>query len=191
MSPGSVFISGRWANAGALRGTIVSARSLPPASSTGFTHIATWPLPSSHPKMPSVVGGEAAGQDEKEMMQPVSVAACAGREVVEGAADVLALGYLDGAAQQDRRHDPGADRLVAVDLALHERDQPERALRVADEDDAPTVVLLLQVGLPGVEHVGVRLRVGRVRSAVGASPIPMPDSVTCRYIGANSRHTFE
>jgi len=68
--------------------------------------------------------------------------------VVEVAADSLALLHEHVAAEQNRGDQLLADRAPGVDLVLDQLAQHERALRMADEDDAAALVVVLDVGLP-------------------------------------------
>ena len=70
----------------------------------------------------------------------------------EAAADALPCRHLHVAAEDDRRHEPLAQRRVVVDLAADQPDQHRRTLRVADQDERPSVVLVAQVVLPAGEQ---------------------------------------
>src|SRR5205085_8320429 len=69
----------------------------------------------------------------------------AGRDRRERAAGVLALCCRDLATEQQGRHQLPSYGGVAVDLVRDHLGQRERALRVADEDDAAPVVLVREV----------------------------------------------
>src|SRR5699024_2004934 len=77
------------------------------------------------------------------------------RRPPERPADVLALADDDVAAEQDRRDQLPPLRPLALDLAPEELAQHPRSLRVADQDDAATVVVAAQVRPPRREHVAV------------------------------------
>jgi len=62
------------------------------------------------------------------------------RKCFEISADILAGRHDHVAAEQDGRDDPAPRRRVPVDVFRDELPQVERALRVADEDDASPVV---------------------------------------------------
>jgi hypothetical protein len=51
--------------------------------------------------------------------------------------------------------EPPAHARLRVDLLRDQRTQHERALRVADQDHAAALVVLAQVGAPGLAHVAV------------------------------------
>src|SRR5438105_12000050 len=73
-----------------------------------------------------------------------------------------------------------------IDLVLYERPQDERALRVADQDDAAAGIPVREVVAPRVPDVDVRKGVARVQRGS-----PIPARVTCRYIGAHTRQSCE
>ena len=66
------------------------------------------------------------------------------------------------------------------------RPQDERALRVADQDDAAAGIPVREVVAPRVPDVDVRKGVARVQRGS-----PIPARVTCRYIGAYTRQSCE
>ena len=93
--------------------------------------------------------------------------------MLERSADVFAFRHGDRRAEQDRRQHARLDRL-AVDLFADQTSQDERSLRVGDEDEAAAAVVVLQIVIPRVPHVGVlRARVPRQRAA-GREHSPEP-----------------
>ena len=109
--------------------------------------------------------------------------------VLEIPADVLVLLDLDVAAEEQRREHPLAQRGLRVDLLGDQLPEDEAALRVADEDDSATMVVLPQVGLPGAQHA--RCRRACACAGVTALGSLIPARVSCRYIGAKTRQYCE
>ena len=73
-------------------------------------------------------------------------------EVTTGGA---VLRDLDVAAEQERGDESAAKRRVPVDLLLEQADEDRRSLRVADEDDPATLVVMSEVIAEGREHAVV------------------------------------
>jgi hypothetical protein len=76
--------------------------------------------------------------------------------VLEVAAHVGAALDEHVPAQQDRGHQPAAQRRVAVDLLGDQRAEDERALRVADQDEATAVAVPAHIVPERRQHVPVR-----------------------------------
>src|SRR6185436_10606819 len=76
------------------------------------------------------------------------------RHALERATDVLALGDANHGAEKNRRYQTRLHRL-AVDLPPNQLREDERALRVSDEDETASLVVVLQVVIEGVAYVGI------------------------------------
>ena len=76
--------------------------------------------------------------------------------VLEVAAHVLPDRHLQAGAEQHRRHQAVAQHGVRVDLLRISCVRMAGALRVSDQDDAATAVVVGDVMLPGIEDVGIR-----------------------------------
>ncbi len=133
-------------NGGPSRVTGLSAAASPWVAA-GFTHRTCRPDEGAvRPKR--LLEGGGWSKVEYAITQPGRVDVGAGRDVAERAADGLAHGNGDVAAQDDGRHQPGPDAGIVVDLVLQQLDEDPGALRVADDSHPAPVVVLGEVGLP-------------------------------------------
>ena len=76
--------------------------------------------------------------------------------MAERATDGAAKRDLHVAPEQNGRHQTPSETRRRIDLGLEQRDQHGGALRVADEDDRPAMVVVRQVVLPRGEQAVVR-----------------------------------
>ena len=76
------------------------------------------------------------------------------RDGLEVAADVRALGNGQAGSHQDGRYQARLNGL-GVDFVLDQGGEHARSLGVADQDDAPTVVFMGEIVVPGVAHIVV------------------------------------
>ncbi len=75
--------------------------------------------------------------------------------MLEVAADTLAFPHGDVASHQERGDETAANGRCRVDLLLEQLDQDRRTLRVPDEHDAATVVVVSQVVAEARAHAVV------------------------------------
>ena len=99
--------------------------------------------------------------------------------MLEVAADAPATLDEHVASEQDRGEHPLAHGGLGVDVLGDQRPEHERALGMADQDEAAPVVVLAQVGRERGSDV-----VQRTRERPSMFVLPSWLRVSCRYIGA-------
>ena len=182
--------------ANGLLGKIGSSLPEPPPSAAGLVH-STWTFLPRGPERSVDATEQAVGRRrlverrERDHAPGLRVGVTCG-DVLEVASDIRAVLDQHVAAEQDRRDQQLAHGRLCVDLLGDHLTQHERPLGVADQHEPAAVVVLLQVGLERRGHVGRTLGGLSGRRCAGVLPaVPMPASVTCRYIGANTRQYCE
>src|SRR4051794_37049804 len=76
------------------------------------------------------------------------------REGPGGRSALSGFYYREAHAGKNRRHELLLD-WPTVDLALNQRREQERALRMANQDDAASAVVVIQIGTPRITYVVV------------------------------------
>jgi hypothetical protein len=112
----------------------------------------------------------------------------AGGYVLEVPANIRAAPHQDVAAQDERGHEAAAEHGIGIDPLFHQLVQQERALRMVDQHEAAPVVVIAQIFPKRGQDVVVR----EWRAAGDSPPLRSRNgTVTCRYIGANTRQYWE